>query len=127
MDHNTAKTLLDLLNPLHEALDDQISDAIVREELEIPSDYEHHVVITPQMERDLTRAVLTLERAVDDVPSPAVERAKDFFWQKADQYDREKLQATYNDLLALQDQTDQVPLATALDAVGGALAALSRS
>ncbi len=39
----------------------------------------------------------------------------------------EKLQATYNDLLALQDQTDQVPLATALDAVGAALAALPRS
>lgn len=31
------------------------------------------------------------------------------------------LQATYNDLLALQDQTDQVPLTVALDAVGAAL------
>jgi hypothetical protein len=34
---------------------------------------------------------------------------------------REKLQAYYNDLLALQDQTDQVPLTMALDAVGLAL------
>lgn len=34
---------------------------------------------------------------------------------------RESLQATYNDLLALQDQTDTVPLATALDAVALAL------
>jgi len=34
------------------------------------------------------------------------------------------LQATYNDLLALQDQTDQVPLTTALDAVGAALRSL---
>lgn len=57
--------------------------------------------------------------------SPAVKRAKDFFWQKADQYDREKLQATYNDLLALQDQTDKIPLTQALDAVGFALAALT--
>lgn len=39
--------------------------------------------------------------------------------------DREKLQAFYNDLLALQDHTDQVPLAKALDAVGFALEALS--
>lgn len=34
------------------------------------------------------------------------------------------LQATYNDLLALQDQTDQVPLTIALDAVGAALRSL---
>lgn len=38
----------------------------------------------------------------------------------------ESLRATYNDLLALQGQADQVPLTTALDAVGSALAALSR-
>ena len=38
--------------------------------------------------------------------------------------DREKLQAVYNDLLALQDQTDQLPLAKALDAVGLALSLL---
>ena len=62
MDRDTAQALLDLLNPLHGALDDQISDEVVREELEIPKDYEHHVVITPQMERDLTRAVLILEK-----------------------------------------------------------------
>lgn len=47
--------------------------------------------------------------------------------EKSTLSDREKLQATYNDLLELQGQTDQVPLATALDAVGSALAALSRS
>jgi hypothetical protein len=35
------------------------------------------------------------------------------------------LQATYNDLLALQDQTDHVPLTTALDAVGAAIHALN--
>jgi hypothetical protein len=127
MDRNTAQTLLDLLNPLHRTLDDQTSDDVVREELELPRDYEHNVGITPQMAGDLTKAVLILEKAIDATASPAVERAKDFFWQKADQYDREKLQATYNDLLALQDQTDQIPLATALDAVGAALAALSRS
>lgn len=62
MDRETAHTLLDLLNPLHGALDDQISDAVVREELELPEDYEHHVVITPQMERDLTKAILILEK-----------------------------------------------------------------
>jgi hypothetical protein len=127
MDRNTAQTLLDLLNPLHRTLDDQTSDDVVREELELPRDYEHNVGITPQMAGDLTKAVLILEKAIDATASPAVERAKDFFWQKADQYDREKLQATYNDLLALQDQTDQIPLATALDAVGAALAALSRT
>jgi hypothetical protein len=127
MDRNTAQTLLDLLNPLHRTLDDQTSDDVVREELELPRDYEHNVGITPQMAGDLTKAVLILEKAIDATASPAVERAKDFFWQKADQYDREKLQATYNDLLALQDQTDQIPLATALDAVGAALAAVSRS
>ena len=166
MDRDTAQALLDLLNPLHGALDDQISDEVVREELEIPKDYEHHVVITPQMERDLTRAVLILEKlkmtekvkswwsgdgqwfcmlvndgvnqatvsltpeeavilskAADESATPAVERARKFFWKRAAQYDREKLQATYNDVLAMQDQTDQVPLATALDAVGAALAA----
>lgn len=62
MDLETIQTLLDLLNPLHGALDDQISDEVVREELELPKDHEHHVVITPQMERDLTKAVLILEK-----------------------------------------------------------------
>lgn len=40
---------------------------------------------------------------------------------RPDQPDLEKLQTTYNDLLALQDQTDTVLLTIALDAVGLAL------
>lgn len=46
-------------------------------------------------------------------------------WQEASHVER--LQATYNDLLELQDRSDQIPLSQALDAVGLALKVPSRS
>jgi hypothetical protein len=53
--------------------------------------------------------------------------AAQFGWKASRAYPAAELQATYNDLLALQDQTNHIPLSQALDVVGGALAALSRS
>jgi len=62
----------------------------------------------------------------EDEPSPAVQRAAAYFWQKADEYDREKLQGMYNDLHSLQDQTETVPLSMALDVADLALQLVDR-
>ena len=61
MAEETIRTLLDLLNPLHGSLDEQTYDDKCRENFDRPDDYEHHVTITAQQERALTRAVLILE------------------------------------------------------------------
>lgn len=61
MDQETIQTLLDLLNPLHGALDKQTYDDKTRAEFDAPRDAEYEVTITAQQERDLTQAVLILE------------------------------------------------------------------
>lgn len=62
----------------------------------------------------------------DDEPSPAVKRAVAHFWQKATEYDHEKLQGVYNDFYSLQDQTETIPLSQALDAMDLALQIIDR-
>lgn len=62
----------------------------------------------------------------DEAVSPAVKRAKDFFWQKADQYDHEKLLSIYNDMHELQDRVETIPLSQALDAMDLALQLIDR-
>ena len=61
MDADTIQTLLDLLNPLHGSLDRQTYDERVRQNFDAPRDSEYDVVVTAQMERDLTQAVMILE------------------------------------------------------------------
>ena len=61
MDVETIRTLLDLLNPLHGALDEQTYDTKLRENFDAPRDAEYAVNVTAQQERDLTQAVLILE------------------------------------------------------------------
>src|SRR6266704_428159 len=58
--------------------------------------------------------------------SPSVKRARDFFWQKADEYDHEKLQAIYNDMHELQDRVETIPLSQALAAMDLALQIIDR-
>lgn len=58
--------------------------------------------------------------------SPAVKRAKDFFWQKADEYDHEKLRSIYSDMHELQDRVETIPLSQALDAMDLALQLIDR-
>ena len=98
MDQNrkTIETLLLLLNPLRETIDDQTNDEIAREEMEIPRDREHDVVITHQMVRDLTEAVMIVYACKRDLPpqseeeTPAVQKAKRYFDDKAGEYDAAK-------------------------------------
>ncbi len=62
IDRETAKLLLELLNPLHGSLDTQVIGQFTDErELDPPADREYVVNVTWQMERDLTQAVLILE------------------------------------------------------------------
>ena len=61
MDLETIQTLLDLLNPLHGSLDEQVYDDKLRENFDAPRDYEHHVMVTWGQESDLTQAVRILE------------------------------------------------------------------
>ena len=62
MNRETIKTLLDLLNPLHESIDRQVMDQVTDErELDAPSDREYDVVVTARQERDLARAIIILE------------------------------------------------------------------
>ena len=74
VDPETARTLLDLLNPLHAALDRQTYDAKVAGEFDLPADAEHEdITITAQMDRDLTQAVCILENrlaALHKDPAP---------------------------------------------------------
>lgn len=60
IDRETAKILLDLLNPLHGALDRQFLDRSEHPLGRHPDDDED-VIITVQQERDLTQAVCILE------------------------------------------------------------------
>ena len=66
MDEETIKILLELLNPLHGSLDRQTYDEKLAENFDGPRDFEHTVVVTSQQERDLTQAVLILERRLRD-------------------------------------------------------------
>lgn len=62
MDLETIQTLLDLLNPLHGSVDEQVMEQVTDErELDAPSDREYAINITARQERDLTQAVLILE------------------------------------------------------------------
>ena len=62
MDAGTIQILLDLLNPLHGSLDEQVTEQFTDErELDPPKDREYGVNVTWQMERDLTQAVMILE------------------------------------------------------------------
>lgn len=62
LDGETIQTLLDLLNPIHGALDYQIHINSEGEHVyDAPPDYEHSVTVLAQQERDLTQAVLILE------------------------------------------------------------------
>lgn len=70
LDSETIQILLDLLNPLHGSLDEQTYDEVHRAELDLPKDYEHDVIVTRQMERDLTQAVLILENRKRDKQLP---------------------------------------------------------
>lgn len=63
---------------------------------------------------------------VEDEPTPAVKRAVAHFWEKATQYDHEKLQAIYNDMHELQDRVETIPLSQALDAMDLALQIIDR-
>lgn len=63
--------LLDLLNPLHGAIDRQTARQFLDEdELGAPDDREYDVNITARMERDLTQAVCILERRLRDFNPP---------------------------------------------------------
>jgi hypothetical protein len=62
----------------------------------------------------------------DNTVSPAVNRAKDFFWQKADEYDHDKLLSIYNDMHELQDRVETIPLSQALEALDLALQLIDR-
>jgi hypothetical protein len=63
IDAETIQILLDLLNPLHGSLDIQVTEQFTDErELDPPKDREYAVNVTWQNERDLTQAVMILEK-----------------------------------------------------------------
>jgi hypothetical protein len=66
MDAETIETLLELLNPLHGSLDRQTYDEKLAENFDAPRDRTYAVDVTAQQERDLTQAVLILERRKND-------------------------------------------------------------
>jgi hypothetical protein len=71
MDLETVQILLDLLNPLHGEIDRQLPNQFTdEEEWDAPADREYNVNITAQMERDLTQAVMILERRRRDYIPP---------------------------------------------------------
>jgi hypothetical protein len=71
MDKETIQTLLDLLNPLHGSMDRQVNDQRTDEDyMDPPHDREYAVNITAQQERDLTQAVMILERRLRDINPP---------------------------------------------------------
>jgi hypothetical protein len=73
MDRETIEILLDLLNPLHGAMDRQVNDQRTDEDyMDPPDDREYAVNITARQERDLTQAVMILEqRRRDFIPPTA--------------------------------------------------------
>jgi hypothetical protein len=71
LDLETIQTLLDLLNPLHGSMDRQVNDQRTDEDyMDPPPDREYAVNITAQQERDLTQAVMILERRRRDFIPP---------------------------------------------------------
>ena len=71
MDLETIRILLDLLNPLHGEIDRQLPNQFTDEhEWDAPTDREYNVNITAKMERDLTQAVMILERRKRDYIPP---------------------------------------------------------
>jgi hypothetical protein len=63
IDAETIQILLDLLNPLHGSLDIQVTEQFTDErELAPPKEREYAVNVTWQNERDLTQAVMILEK-----------------------------------------------------------------
>jgi hypothetical protein len=71
MDLETIQTLLDLLNPMHGEIDRQLPAQFTDEqEWDAPPDREYNVNITAKMERDLTQAVMILERRKRDFIPP---------------------------------------------------------
>ena len=70
--------------------------------------------------------MITVDDKTEDEISPAVQRAANHFWNKANEYDHDKLQAIYNDFYAMQDRVDTVPLSQAMDAVMLALQLIDR-
>lgn len=71
LDLETIQALLDLLNPLHGEIDRQLPAQFTDEhEWDAPPDREYNVNITAKMERDLTQAVLILERRRRDFIPP---------------------------------------------------------
>lgn len=73
MDLETIQILLDLLNPLHGEIDRQLPAQFTDEhEWDAPADREYNINITARMERDLTQAVMILERRKrDHIPPTA--------------------------------------------------------
>lgn len=68
LDLETIETLLALLNPLHGEIDRQLPAQFTDErEWDAPHDREYNVNITARMERDLTQAVMILERRKRDI------------------------------------------------------------
>lgn len=71
MDLETIQVLLDLLNPMHGEIDRQLPNQFTDErEWDAPADREYNVNITAKMERDLTQAVMILERRKRDYIPP---------------------------------------------------------
>lgn len=71
MDIETISILLDLLNPLHGSMDRQVNDQRTDEDyMDPPADREYAVNITARQERDLTQAVMILERRRRDYTPP---------------------------------------------------------
>lgn len=71
LDLGTIEILLDLLNPLHGEIDRQLPSQFTDEaEWDAPADREYNVNITAKMERDLTQAVMILERRKRDYIPP---------------------------------------------------------
>lgn len=75
MDKETIQTILDLINPLHGAIDQQTYDERYKQGFDAPADAEYDVTVTAQQERDLTQAVLILEARLRDLNMPPSKRA----------------------------------------------------
>jgi len=86
LERETIQTLLDLLNPLHGSLDEQVYEQFTDErELDAPPDREYGVNVTAQQERDLTQAVKILENRLRDpqyVDQPTIAMASE--WRTID-------------------------------------------
>ena len=79
LDRETIQALLDLLNPLHGSLDNQLYDERAREGFDAPRDCERQVMVTDGQERDLTHAVVILEDTLRATPTTGPELV---FWYR---------------------------------------------